>query len=196
MRRSFPLFSAVLAAALLLGLQTGEAKGPQAPEEVSAAQYNTVTATVISVNQANHTLMLENDEGIRHEVKVDPTVVKNFKNIKKGDLVVIRETEQIALTLTKREKGQEPEAGAALATDLAPEGQKPGMAAVETAQISAEIVKVDQSNQTVDLKGPEGNVMRLKARDPNNLAKLKKGDMVTATYTKAFAISVEPAPAK
>jgi hypothetical protein len=38
--------------------------------------------------------------------------------------------------------------------------------------------------------------MRLKARDPNNLAKLKKGDMVTATYTKAFAISVEPAPAK
>ena len=43
------------------------------------------------------------------------------------------------------------------------------------------------------LKGPEGNVVRVKVMDPKNLEKVKVGDKLFITYTEALAISVERA---
>ncbi len=190
MRLLLWVFFAALAVGNPLSL---EAKSPQQPEEASATEYDTVTAKVLSVNHEKQRLTLENDEGIRSEVVVDAKA-KNFKNIKVGDLVVVRETKSLVLDLSKKEKGQKPEADAASITSTAPVGSKPGLENIETVQISAEVVKVNTANGTVDLKGPQGNVVRLTAKDPARLKEVKKGDMVSATYTLATAISVEPAP--
>lgn len=192
MRRTFLALSAVLVLGLPLGLQ---AKTPQAPEEAVATQYDTVTAKVLGVNYDKQTLSLQSDDGMRSEVLVDGKA-KNFKNIKVGDLVVVRETKSLVLELSKREKGQKPELDQTTLKSTAPMGSKPGMEDIKTTEISAEVVKVDLAKNTVDLKGPEGNVMRLTAKDPDKIKDLKKGDMVSATYTIAMAISVEAAPAK
>jgi len=193
MRRFYLFFAAALVVLLPFGLQAGEAG---APSKTLAKQYNTLSAKVISIDKATHTLTLENDRAEKFKVQVDPKVVKNFDQIKVGNLVVVQESQRWAVSLKKHQKGAKPGVGAAIETETAPPGAKPGMETKKTVQVTAEIVKIDAANQTVNLKGPEGNIIRVNVKDPNNLKELKKGDMVAATYTKAMAISVVPQPKK
>lgn len=161
-----------------------------------AAQYDTITAKVVGINKADHSLTLENDLGERRMVRVDPNVVKNFDQIKTGDNVIVRQQQTLALSLIKGEKGQKPSTGAAMEMETAAPGEKPGLEATKVKQISAEILNIDKQNQTVKLKGPKGNMVWLKVNDPSKLENLKKGDLVAATYRESLAISVEPAPKK
>ncbi len=190
------MFFAGLLILFPLSLRAETTKEAGAPKAAESAQYNTRTAKVIRINKATHTLSLEGEAGVRRELQVDPNQVKNFDNIKVGDLVVLRESQNLVLTLTKREKGEKPEASVVKETSTAPLGVKPSLDTDTTTQISAEVVKIDPVTQTVDLKGPQGNIVQLKAEDPKRLEGLKKGDLVSATYTKSLAISVEPMPEK
>lgn len=194
MKRSILTLAILTAACLPLGLQAGDKKSA-APQAAISTEYNTVTAKVLDVDYAKQKLTLENDIGVRSVVKVD-SKVKNFKNIKKGDIVKIEQIESLALSLTKKEKGEKPSAAVVTEKSTAPVGSKPAADVVESTQITAEVVKVDMAKSMVELKGPEGNIMALKAKDPKNLEGLKKGDMIAATYTEALAISVEAQPAK
>ena len=148
---------------------------------------------MIEIDYAKNWVVLEGEGMTRIELTVNPNKVKNFKNIKKGDLVKVQQEESWALSLSKKEKGEKPSASVTTEKETAPLGQKPGMETVKTAEISAEITKVDMEKSMVQLKGPAGNLIDLKVKDPKKLESLKKGDMVTATYTVAMAISVEPA---
>ncbi len=189
-------FNILVLAALLvlpLGLHAGDTA---TKKEASATEYNTWSAKVVGIDSATHTLTLLNDLGERHKIQVDPNQVKNFSQIKEGDLVVLRTSESLALTLAKAKKGEKPSAGAGMAMDKASPGQKPRIGEAKVLEISAEVVHVDQAKQTVKLKGPEGNTVQVKVQDPSRLQGLKKGDLVAATYTESTAISVEPQPAK
>jgi hypothetical protein len=73
------------------------------------------------------------------------------------------------------------------------EGDKPGGAAGRKVMITARIDAIDMANGTVTLKGPQGNSRTIKARNPENLKKVKVGDMVDIVYTEAVALKVEPA---
>lgn len=169
--------------------QPGETKG-----ERSAVEYNTWSAKVTKIDKANRMLTLVPDTGISQTIQAGPEV-KNFDQIKVGDLVVIRSSESLALTLTKHKKGEKPTGAAMTAMETAPEGAKPEAEGGGALRISAEVTKVDTTKQMVELKGPEGNQVALKVQNPATLNEIKKGDMVTATYKRAMAISVEPQPA-
>lgn len=194
MKRSILALSILTAASLPLGLQAKD-KAAEAPQSAISTTYNTITATVLEVDHAKQRLVLQNDLGNRISLKVD-SKVKNFKNIKKGDIVKVEQIESLALTLTKKEKGEKPSAEVVTEKSTAPVGSKPAADVVESTQITAEVVKVDIAKSLVELKGPEGNILALKAKDPKNLEGLKKGDMIAATYTEAIAVSVEAQPAK
>ena len=56
--------------------------------------------------------------------------------------------------------------------------------------VVATIEAIDEATQHVTLRGPEGNVIKVKAQNPENLKKGKVGDSVRLTYTEAVAISV------
>lgn len=80
---------------------------------------------------------------------------------------------------------------------------EPGKAAiVRAAQISAQVVGIDQATRTLTLKGPKGNAgdivagneMTLNVQNPAQFKVVKKGDQVEVIYTEALALSVEPAP--
>jgi hypothetical protein len=194
MKRSILALSILTAACLPLGLQADDKKSA-APQAAISTEYNTITAKVLEVDYTKQKLTLENDLGERRVVKVD-SKVKNFKNIKKGDIVKIEQVDSLALTLSKKEKGEKPSATVVTEQSTAPVGSKPAAEVVESSQITAEVVKVDMAKSMVELKGPEGNILALKAKDPKNLEGIKKGDMIAATYTEALAISVVPQPAK
>jgi hypothetical protein len=57
------------------------------------------------------------------------------------------------------------------------------------------VQSIDKNKQTAVLKGPEGNTVKIKVKDPQNLVNVNVGDEVVVTYTRAVAISVEK-PAK
>jgi Cu/Ag efflux protein CusF len=61
--------------------------------------------------------------------------------------------------------------------------------------VTADVVAVDTKNQVVTLRGPQGHLVELKVRDPNQLKRVKIGDQVEAVYTEAVAVAVEPASA-
>ena len=193
MSRSLLALSAVLALTLPVSLQAADKKDA-APIAASTTTYNTRTAKVLEIDYAKNTLVLEGEGGTRLEMQVDPTKAKNFKNVKKGDLVVVQQEKSWALNITKREKGEKPNAATVTEKETAAKGQKPSGEVVKTSEITAEITKLDLAKSEVELKGPAGNIVVLTAKDPKNLEGLKKGDMVTVTHTVALAISVEPAP--
>jgi hypothetical protein len=57
----------------------------------------------------------------------------------------------------------------------------------------ADVVAVDPPASTISLKGPQGNVVVLDVKNPDQFKVVKVGDQVEVTYTEAVALSVEPA---
>jgi hypothetical protein len=74
--------------------------------------------------------------------------------------------------------------------EMKPSG-KPGAVVAEGVSITATVEAIDYDKRTVDLKGPKGNVVRLKVGpEAKNFNQVKVGDRVRARYYDATAIYV------
>ena len=159
------------------------------PGEVVEEATVVVQANVVKVDKKGRVVTLKNAEGKVFDVKVGDEV-KNFDQIKKGDEVVASYYESLAITLKKPGEAT-PGVEARETLDRAEPGRKPsGIAASET-KITATVVGVDKKKGTVTLKGPQGKVVTVAARDKRRLEPVKVGDLIEATLTEAVAISVE-----
>ena len=58
------------------------------------------------------------------------------------------------------------------------------------------ITAIDPHVPSVTFKGPAGNTRTIRVKDPAKLQGVKVGDTVDITYSEAFAVKVEKAPAK
>ena len=179
-----------------------EAAAPQAAPEATAAPLTSgkvggtvkVTATVEDIDVANRIVKLKDENGDVTELAV-PKKVRNLAQVKKGDQVVATYYEAIAYDVFKA--GTEMPLGAtAVASERAKKGEKPGAGVAEATTFTATIEAIDKPASKVTLKGPEGNKVTFKVRDPKKLDVVNVGDQVQITYTRALAISVQPAPAK
>lgn len=73
-----------------------------------------------------------------------------------------------------------------------PAAEPQGEAVLATATVTATVVKVDQKTREVTLKGEDGEEFSFVASaDVKNLAQMKPGDVVTATYAEALAYEVK-----
>jgi hypothetical protein len=163
------------------------------PGKVTVADAVQVAATVQAIDKAKRLVTLKGPAGNVFMVQAGPEV-RNFDQIKVGDQVVARYVEALTLELKKgggsgiRERVERE--GAAVAQP----GERPGVAAGRQITAIADVVAVDTARQTVRLRGVERTI-DLKVRDPKQLALVKVGDQVEATFTEAVALSVEPVPA-
>ena len=189
---------AILAAAAL-GWQVAHAqpKAPQGaavvssePGKAAAVAAVEATVTVVAINPATRVLTLKGASGRTLDV-VCGDEVKNFSQIRVGDNVKVQYLEALSLELTniRAATGATATAGAAAAAP----GTQP--AAVGAVQITAfaDVVAVDPKKSTISLKGPAGNVVELKVRNPDHFKVVKKGDQVEVVYTQAMALAVTPA---
>src|SRR5262245_13894013 len=153
-----------------------------------------VTATVEDSDVAKRIVKLKDENGEITELAV-PKKVRNLAQVKKGDQVVATYYEAIAYDVFK--PGTEmPAPATAVASERAKLGEKPGAGVAEATTFTATIEAIDKPASKVTLKGPEGNKVTFKVRDPKKLDVVNVGDQVQITYTRALAISVQPAPAK
>jgi Cu/Ag efflux protein CusF len=198
--KSLPLVTAVLIGVVAMPALTQTAKPPAqaaglagvGPGAAAAGEVVTVTAAVTAVDKASRTVTLKGPQGNTFRVVAGPEV-RNFDQIKVGDELIVTHVEALTLELKKggsgiRERVESETGGRAAA------GDKPGAAAVRRVTVVADVVAVNARAQTVTLRGPQHTV-DLRVKDPAQLAAIKVGDQVEATYTEGIAISLA-APAK
>ncbi|HUJ78685.1 MAG TPA: hypothetical protein VLY45_00055 [Nitrospiria bacterium] len=148
-----------------------------------------VTAKVKAVDLNTRIVTLERADGSTVEVYAGEQV-RNLPQVRVGDNVTVTYYQSLAYDVTKAGEGS-PGVTTAETLARAKPGEKPGGAAGRIITITATITAIDKTAQTVTLKGPEGNTLTVKARDPKKLEKVAVGDLVNITYTEAVAILVE-----
>ena len=192
--RKFTLIAAAvmsIAAGTAVAQTGGVAAVKSEPGKVTVAEAVRITASVEALDKAKRLVTLKGPEGNTFVVQAGPEV-KNFDQIKVGDLVVARYVEALTLEL-KPGGGQIRERTERENAVVAKPGQAPGAAAGRSVTVIADVMSLDAAKQTVRLRGPQRTV-DLKVRDPNQFKLIKVGDQVEATFTEAVALSVEPAP--
>jgi len=114
--------------------------------------------------------------------------------IQVGDPVIGKYYEALVVEVKKAGEGT-PGVSTQQAVARSKPGEVPAGAVGQQITVTATIEAIDKKARTVTIKGPEGNSVTVKARDPKNLDKVKVGDNVEITYTEALVISLDK-PAK
>lgn len=167
-----------------------------APGKAMATQTTKASATVVSLDASTRTVSLKTANGKVFDLVAGPEV-RNFDQIKVGDLVAAEYVQALSLELKKRSPGSSPATAQPTVDDAAArtaKGEKPGVAGGRQVTALADVVAVDAKNQLVTLRGPRGNQVDLNVQDPAQLKSIKKGDQVEVVYTEAVALMVVAAP--
>jgi len=160
------------------------------PGKGKAVAVVEASATVTAVDRKTREVTLKTDSGQTQKV-VAGEEVRNFDQIKAGDVVKLKYIESLTLELKKGGKAVvgRTETGA---LDRSQPGQKPGGVVRREVTVVADVVAVDEKMQKVSVKNAKGEVFTLNLRDPEQVKLVKVGDQVQATYNEAFALSMEP----
>jgi hypothetical protein len=170
--------------------QTSNAAMTSSPGKVGVAQTIEVSATITAIDKATRGLTLRGPKG--DEVKlVAGSEVKNFDQLKVGDVVTIKYVEALALEL-KKGGGLKVEKTEKAGVARAKPGETPAGVLGRQVTVVGDVIKLDAATQTITVKGPERTV-ELKARDPEQFKLVAVGDQIQATFTEAVAVAVTPA---
>lgn len=115
--------------------------------------------------------------------------VRNFDQIKVGDLVTLTYAQALAMELRKTEKKELRTRVDGETVVPAKPGEKPGVIVGKSVRVIADVVAVNPKAQTVTLRGPKRTV-ELSVQDPAILKSIKVGDQVEGLYVEAVAMSV------
>jgi len=194
MKKLLVLVVLVLAAMpAVAGVAKDEKAGTKAGKPYfEASEKTTEQATVIKLAKATREVTLRSEDGDTLSV-VAGAEVKNFAQIKVGDLVKVTYTERLTIHV---EAPGTPEMVEETMTGAAKLGEKPSGSMTERTQYKATITAIDKKLGTATLKGYDGEEFVVTPLHPENLDRVKIGELVVFTYTEAVAARVEKVPAK
>jgi len=157
---------------------------------VAAATQLTIHGKIAAVDKSKKLVTLEAN-GRRVTLTVENPY--NLKAAKVGDPVVVHYYEVVSV---RKKKPGETIPAVSLNEGIATaKSGPPGAVAGERTSVLVTVEEVDQANGTVTVKGPDGSVEKVKARDPKNLQHLKAGDELVVTVSRLTAIAVDKEPA-
>jgi len=178
--------------ATLLPAQTVTQTSAAKKGEEMVGQLVEIRATVQAFDLETREVTLKSVEGEVFTI-VASEEARNLDQLEIGDLVEIQYYEQLTLVLEKVEGGM-PSMSEKMAGDRAEKGEKPGGIKMREVTITAKIDTIDIEASTVTLTGPQGRSVTLEVK-PERLKNVKVGDLVSAVYSEALAISVAKVPA-
>jgi hypothetical protein len=186
----------VLIAAIFMGASAIALAAEQGTDSGAVVLSDSLhaSATVVKINKKKRELTLKNEHG-ETMVVVAGKEVRNFKQIKKGDVIEL--DYHIAAASALKKIGDTDVATQATVAERAPAGGKPGAAVMHTRMGSAEVLDIDMNSRVLTVKGQRGNVAVIKVpAEMKAFDSLKKGDKIAVEYTEAMAISVKTPPKK
>jgi plasmid maintenance system killer protein len=189
------LIIAVVIAAIAIGAYFVLNK-PKPPVAAVAAQEAALIydGEVIKVDAATRTVTLKNQDG-ETSIVAGPEV-KNFAEIKVGDRFDVVYELAVAVELVKVKNPGVTSEQVTTTTATAPQGDKPGMITTNTITATANIESIDAAKNIVSLKGPKGNVFKVKVQNPDLMKDIAVNDQVRVVYTEAIAAVVSAPVAK
>jgi hypothetical protein len=148
----------------------------------------TAKATIQDINRDKREVTLKKEDGTTVTIKV-PETVRNFDQMKVGDIVTAKYSQSVAVAVRKSD--EPPSATGRESTERAAPGQEPAIKKSKTVEISATIEKIDRDKRELTLKGPEGKTRTVKVpEDMKKFNELKEGDEVVVAATESLAIDV------
>lgn len=185
---------AVVVAAIAVGGYLYFTK-PKAPIAGVAAQEAALLydGEVTKIDAATRTVTLKNQDG--ESTIVAGPEVKNFAEIKVGDRFDVVYELAVAIELVKVKNPGTTSEQVSTSTTTAPQGDKPGVITTNTVTATANVEAIDTAKNVVTLKGPQGNIFKVKVKNPDLMKDIVVNDQVKVVYTEAIA-AVVSAPAK
>jgi Cu/Ag efflux protein CusF len=163
----------------------------------------TLTARVTAVDAAQRTVTLVGPAGNTRTLKVGPNV--DLTKVQRGDNVVVRYTEALALLVEKpseatvqpssaRVPAPEEEGAANAAAPGAQAAPMEGLIVADTTTATATVQAVDREKRTVTLRNPDGTTNTYKlSKNVINFDEIEVGDRVRATTVDSLAVVIRKA---
>lgn len=169
---------------------------PKSPVAGVAAQEAALIydGEVTKIDAATRTVTLKNQDG-ETSIVAGPEV-KNFAEIKVGDRFDVVYEMAIAVELVKVKNPVAVGEQVSTSTVTAPQGDKPGMITTNTVTATANVEAIDTAKSVVSLKGPQGNIFKVKVKNADLLKDIAVNDQVKVVYTEAIAAVVSAPAAK
>ena len=169
---------------------------PKAPVAAVAAQETALLydGEVINIDAATRTVTLKNQDG--ESTIVAGPEVKNFAEIKVGDRFDVVYELAVAVELVKVKNPGVTGEQVTTTTATAPQGDKPGMITTNTITATANVEAIDATKNIISLKGPQGNIFKVKVQNPDLMKDIAVNDQVKVVYTEAIAAVVSAPAAK
>ena len=193
--RAHPLLPLVVAA--LAGNVSAQVTAPSGSTTVEtgpgwgvATTTTMTTARILAFDPAARRVDVEFPDGRQQGLLLGPQV-RRLGQLKEGDIVSVAFTDALMLSLRKQGSGV---VSRSEGRDVrrTPSNAAPGGVAQAETTVVADVVAVDAGAGVITLRGPQ-RTMNLRIKDPKQLALVRPGDQVEATYSEAVAVSIEPA---
>ena len=154
---------------------------------VAIGQSAQVAGTISVIDVETREVTLTTSEGKAIVIACGPEV-KNFDQLRVGDVVEMEFTQALALEL---KKGSTAEISRTVegASATAKPGSTPGGVAGARVRVVAEVLAMNVETQTVTVQVPERTV-DLRINDPAQFGNISVGDRIEATYVEGMAVLV------
>lgn len=158
-----------------------------APGHVQGIAMVDVKATVQKIDKKTRTITLKKENGETTSI-VAPETVRNFDQIKVGDIVHAKYQTSVGFQVVKEGST---EVGKAVqeTSSRAKLGDKPGAKVTRAIAMRANVIKVDPKNKKITIQG-QGKTLEMDVKNPEHFKVVKVGDQIDALITESIAISV------
>jgi translation elongation factor P/translation initiation factor 5A len=158
-----------------------------------SSTVHSATVTVQSVDLSQRLLTIRYETGEERTIKVDETV-RNLEQLKKGDTVMVRYTQAVAVALKPPGTGVK-DVEVKEGMQRSQPGEKPGGVAGSQVRTTIKVKSVDLKKNTVTFDNFKGETRTIAVKRPEMqayLKQLKPGDEVEITYAEEVLVKVTP----
>lgn len=161
--------------------------GIEAPSCVNCSSITQSTATILKINKKTRAITFKNDAG-KESVFTAPVEVRNFNQLKVGDIVTTTITIDTDIQVTK---GALEEKTRTIKESIIKSklGAKPGVKMKKVTVDQAKITDLNYKTKSVTLESMHG-LLTITPRNPDHFRTLHVGDIVDAISSKSVEINV------
>jgi len=153
-----------------------------------------ITSTVDAIDSKTRTITLRASDGSKTSF-IAGDEVRNFAQIKVGDIVTYDLVEAVAMDVQKSTEA--PKMVETESMKRAKLGEKPSGSIETVGFLTVRVEEIDYQTRKVAIKTPDGKIMRFTAGDQvKRLNEVKKGDEVVVQYMQKISIKVTTPAAK
>ena len=185
MTQSSSVRAALVAASLLVALSSVAS----ARQAVSGSAGVTETFTIQAIDTAKRLVTLKDQDGFVETIEAGPEV-QRFSELKVGDKVVVRYYESLLVSV-RPAGAPAPPAGTGDPTLVRNKTKRPSGTLSQQLTATVTVTAVDVKAPSLTVKTEDGQTLSFGVEDVKNIEKLKAGDKVDISYTRALAMHVE-----